>query len=52
MHSYSIDEFRHSHVFLGGAHERNERRTWGVIAICAAMMVAEIAGGFCSARSR
>ncbi len=46
MHSHSIDDFRHSHVFLGGAHERNERKTWGVIAICAAMMVAEIAGGF------
>jgi cation diffusion facilitator family transporter len=45
MHSHSIDEFRHSHVFLGGAHARNERKTWGVIAICAAMMVAEIAGG-------
>ena len=46
MHSHSIDDFRHSHVFLGGAHERNERRTWAVIAICAVMMVAEIAGGF------
>jgi cation diffusion facilitator family transporter len=46
MHSHSIDQFRHPHVFLGGAHERNERKTWGVIALCAAMMVAEIAGGF------
>src|SRR4029453_11981451 len=45
MHSHSIDDFRHSHVFLGEAHERNERRTWIVIAICAAMMVAEIIGG-------
>jgi cation diffusion facilitator family transporter len=45
MHSHSIDEFRHPHVFLGGAHERNERKTWAVIAICAAMTVAEIAGG-------
>jgi cation diffusion facilitator family transporter len=35
----------HSHVFLGEGHERNERRTWIVIALCAAMMVAEIAGG-------
>jgi len=35
----------HSHVFLGEGHERNERRTWMVIALCAAMMVAEIAGG-------
>jgi cation diffusion facilitator family transporter len=45
MHSHSIEAFRHSHVFLGGAHERNERKTWIVIAICAAMMVAEIVGG-------
>lgn len=46
MHSQSIDDFRHSHVFLGEAHERNERKTWAVIAVCAAMMVAEIGGGF------
>jgi len=45
MHSHSIDDFRHSHVFLGEAHERNERKTWAVIALCAAMMAAEIAGG-------
>lgn len=45
MHSHSIDDFRHSHVFLGAAHERNERKTWTVIAICAVMMVAEILGG-------
>jgi cation diffusion facilitator family transporter len=45
MHSHSIDDFRHAHVFLGRAHERNERKTWAVIAICAAMMVAEIVGG-------
>jgi len=35
----------HSHVFLGMSHQRNERRTWMVIGLCAAMMVAEIAGG-------
>src|SRR5271165_1314346 len=35
----------HSHVFLGEGHARNERRTWMVIALCSAMMVAEIAGG-------
>jgi cation diffusion facilitator family transporter len=35
----------HSHVFLGEGHERNERRTWVVIALCSFMMVAEIAGG-------
>ncbi len=35
----------HSHVFLGAGHEKNERRTWMVIALCSAMMVAEIVGG-------
>ena len=35
----------HNHVFLGEAHEQNERRTWMVIALCTAMMVAEIVGG-------
>jgi cation diffusion facilitator family transporter len=35
----------HSHVFLGEGHERNERRTWTVIALCTFMMVAEIVGG-------
>jgi cation diffusion facilitator family transporter len=41
-----MDDFRHSHVFLGEAHEANERKTWMVIAICTAMMVAEILGGW------
>jgi len=35
----------HDHIFLGAAHEDNERRTWMVIALCSAMMVAEIVGG-------
>jgi cation diffusion facilitator family transporter len=35
----------HAHVFLGEGHEKNERRTWMVIALCSFMMVAEIAGG-------
>ena len=35
----------HSHVFLGEGHEKNERRTWAVIALCGVMMVAEIVGG-------
>jgi cation diffusion facilitator family transporter len=35
----------HDHVFLGRSHERNERRTWLVIAITSAMMIAEIAAG-------
>jgi cation diffusion facilitator family transporter len=45
MHSHSISDFHHSHVFLGEAHDRNERKTWAVIAVCAVMMVAEIVGG-------
>lgn len=36
---------RHSHAFLGAAHEQNERKTWMVIGLCTAMMVAEIVGG-------
>ncbi len=36
----------HSHVFLGEGHERSERRAWVVIWLCAAMMAAEIAGGW------
>lgn len=35
----------HEHVFLGKSHERNERRTWIVIAITATMMVIEIIAG-------
>jgi cation diffusion facilitator family transporter len=35
----------HKHVFLGEGHEKNERRTWMVIWLCAAMMIAEIIGG-------
>ena len=46
MHSHSIEDFRHPHVFLGKAHKHNERKTWAVIIICAAMMVAEISGGY------
>ena len=35
----------HSHVFLGEGHETSERRTWGVIWLCGAMMALEIIGG-------
>lgn len=35
----------HRHVFLGESHERNERRTWAVIALTTAMMVAETVAG-------
>jgi cation diffusion facilitator family transporter len=37
--------FLHSHVFLGETHEQSERRTWAVIWLCGAMMLAEIVGG-------
>jgi Co/Zn/Cd efflux system component len=36
---------RHSHVFLGEGHEKSERKTWAVIWLCGAMMIAEIGGG-------
>ena len=35
----------HSHVFLGEGHQQSERRTWAVIWLCGAMMIAEIVGG-------
>jgi len=45
MHLHTIASFRHDHVFLGDDHTRNERKTWAVIGLCGAMMVAEIIGG-------
>jgi cation diffusion facilitator family transporter len=36
---------QHDHIFLGQQHARNERRTWLVVALTSAMMVAEIAAG-------
>jgi cation diffusion facilitator family transporter len=35
----------HSHVFLGAGHEKSEHKTWAVIWLCGAMMIAEIVGG-------
>ncbi|WP_323137551.1 CDF family Co(II)/Ni(II) efflux transporter DmeF [Dyella subtropica] len=35
----------HDHVFLGPGHEKNERKTWAVIALCGTMMLVEIIGG-------
>ena len=46
MPSQTAETFRHSHVFLSADHARSERRTWWVIWICAAMMLAEILGGW------
>lgn len=45
MHSHSLDQWTHEHVFLGRRHARNERRTWFVVALTSLMMVAEIVGG-------
>ena len=36
----------HGHVFLGEGHEKSERKTWAVIWLCTAMMIAEIVGGW------
>jgi cation diffusion facilitator family transporter len=46
MHSHSIDQWEHDHVFLGSRHDHNERRTRFVVALTAAMMVGEIAAGW------
>ncbi|MGP0058332.1 MAG: CDF family Co(II)/Ni(II) efflux transporter DmeF [Beijerinckiaceae bacterium] len=40
-----VGPFEHKHVFLGQTHEKNERKTWAVIALCTVMMLAEIIGG-------
>lgn len=45
MHTQSMDRWQHEHVFLGEDHARNERKTWVVIGLTAAMMVGEIVGG-------
>src|SRR5262249_18738837 len=45
MHTHSLDQWHHAHVFLGEKHDLHERRTWFVVALTAATMVAEITGG-------
>jgi cation diffusion facilitator family transporter len=45
MHSHSIDQWTHDHVFLGSRHAHNERRTWLVVALTSVMMVGEIVAG-------
>jgi len=45
MHTHSLDQWTHEHVFLGEAHEHNERRTWFVVALTFVMMVGEIIAG-------
>jgi cation diffusion facilitator family transporter len=45
MHTHTLENWQHSHVFLGRGHGENERRTWLVVGLTALMMVAEIIGG-------
>lgn len=45
MHTHALESWKHEHVFLGADHARNERHTWIVVALTAAMMVGEIVGG-------
>jgi cation diffusion facilitator family transporter len=45
VHSQFVDPWTQNHTFLGAHHERHERRTWGVVALTAVMMVIEIVGG-------
>ena len=45
MHESSLHTWQHGHVFLCAAHDRNERRTWWVVILTAATMVAEIVAG-------
>jgi len=45
MHSHSVAPWTHGHSFLGEHHAEHERRTWAVVMLTAAMMVAEIIGG-------
>jgi cation diffusion facilitator family transporter len=45
MHTHSIEQWHHSHLFLGEKHDRHERRTWLVVTLTAAMMVIETVGG-------
>jgi cation diffusion facilitator family transporter len=45
MHTHSLERWHHAHVFLGEKHDRHERRTWFVVALTAATMVAEVIGG-------
>jgi cation diffusion facilitator family transporter len=45
MHTHTLENWTHDHVFLGEEHERNERRTWFVVALTVVMMVGEITAG-------
>lgn len=45
MHMHTLEPWQHRHLFLGAGHDRYERRTWIVVGLTAAMMLAEIVGG-------
>ena len=45
VNSHADASASHRHMFLGEEHETSERRTWAVIWLCGAMMIAEIVGG-------
>lgn len=45
MHSHTIADHQHDHVFLGADHDRNARRTHWVILLTGLMMVGEITAG-------
>jgi cation diffusion facilitator family transporter len=45
MHSHSVEQWTHDHVFLGPRHGHNERRTWFVVALTGVMMLGEIVAG-------
>lgn len=45
MHVHRTEHLDHDHVFLGDDHDRNERRTWWVIALTLVMMVGEVVAG-------
>jgi len=46
MHTHSIDQWQHDHVYLGAQHAQRERRIWLVVALTAVMMVVEIVAGW------
>jgi cation diffusion facilitator family transporter len=48
MHSHSIDQWTHDHVFLGSRHHQHERRAWFVVGLTTVMMVGEILVGWLS----
>lgn len=45
MSDFNAAEPFHRHDFLGANHTESERRIWGVIYLCGAMMIIEILGG-------